>query len=223
MNYFLNYATDKFFDAQNASVECARNDKFDCIFAKRFSDWPLWIYMSWQDILDEPRGAGCCLWKPYFILEIFNKMNYGDFILYMDSSDNFKSGLKDFILNHLNEQEQFFVENIWLNKVFTRRNCFKLMNCDEEKYWNHQQLEAGCIGLIKNNYNINFVNEWLTWNSKPDVAIDLGTKETDEDNFPEYKRHSCDQSILTNMIIRENLKTTPIYDVLKYIEYNKYG
>ena len=48
------------------------------------------FYKKNKNILDEPRGAGYWLWKPYIILETFKQIDEGDVVLYIDSSDTFK-------------------------------------------------------------------------------------------------------------------------------------
>jgi len=222
--FFLNYANSKFFEAQANSVHCAEIAGFENIFPKRFEDIPWTFYLHYKEILNQDRGAGCCLWKPFFILDIMrHQMRFGDFLLYMDSSDGFKPGLLPYILNNLNIHGQFFVQNIFKNSVYTRRNCFKMMECDSQKYWEADQIEAGCVGLVKTSVNLEFVERWLYWCYEPEIMIDKGMEETGEGNFKEYKRHSCDQSVLTNLIVQWGVKTTSIRDVLPFIEYNKYG
>jgi len=219
----MNYATEDFWPAQRNSRECAKADGFDFISLYQPIDIHPNFYKEHKLILDQKRGAGCCLWKPYFILDRFSKMTDGDLLIYMDSSDHFNPGLRQFVENNLNNEEQFFVETVHPNRIYTRRNCFRGMKCDEPIYWNHNQLEAGCIGLKKTENNMALVFEWMRYGTMPEIMIDEGVKETEEGNFPDYRRHSCDQSILTNLVIKYNLRTTSIHQILKYVEYNKYG
>jgi hypothetical protein len=83
------------------------------------------------------------------------------------------------------------------------------MNCDKKKYWNSPQITAGISFWKKNQQTINFLNEWLFWCKNLNVI-------TDEPNIcklpnlNEFQDHRHDQSVLTNLVIKNNLPFFPL-------------
>ena len=45
------------------------------------------FYKDNQSILDEERGGGWWVWKPYVILDALSKVEEGDYVLYCDCGD----------------------------------------------------------------------------------------------------------------------------------------
>lgn len=218
--YFVTYTTPDYSKAAESSVRCAESNNFDYIFPKRPEDIAPFFYQEHKAILDLKQHAGCCLWKPYFILGTMFKMEEDDFLLYMDATDTFSPDMSSFALSHMNHKGMFFLETQYLNRSFTRRNCFKLMKCDSEKYWEGHQVEAGCIGLIKNGFTLKFVSQWLQWCTVPDIIVDMGRQDTGEQNFHGYSAHRCDQSVLSILIIKNNMTTTRIGESEGLINHN---
>jgi hypothetical protein len=81
-----------------------------------------------------------------------------------------------------------------------------------------KQLEAGLIGIKKEQKTMRFLEEWNYWNQQEDVVLnkDLGY------NDSECIRGSCDQSILTLIGLKWDLKFTSIWDILNrgLVQYN---
>ena len=48
------------------------------------------FYQQHKSILDQPRGAGYWLWKPYYILETLKKLEENDILIYADAGLFFK-------------------------------------------------------------------------------------------------------------------------------------
>lgn len=220
-SFFINYATPNFAKAQESSKKCAEEAKFDVILTFGPQDIDKDFATRHSLILSQKQGAGCCLWKSYFIQQtMIERMKYGDFILYMDSSDVFNPSLKDYALSHLNDQGQFFIQTKFENKAYIRKKCFEVMGLDEPKYWNGCQIEAGCLGFIKNKYNLQFIARWFVWNTIPDAAIKPEAQDPGGDT--KYIRHSCDQSILSLLVLKHDLKTADS-SAAQHINYNLFG
>ena len=162
------------------------------------------FYLENKKILDDDTGAGWWIWKPYVILETMKNAQDGDLIVYCDCGDMFSPGLNSHIQSNIGEDDLclLLVGNS-TNKQFTKRDCFILMNCDEEDYWNSSQLEAGFMVWKVSDRSKEVVSEWLNYckdfrivNNDPSV---LG------EEFVEFKEHRNDQSIITNLAVREGL------------------
>ena len=65
------------------------------------------FYKDNKKILDQDKGAGWWLWKPYYILEVLKKSKTNDFIIYSDCGDMFSHGLKPYIETTLNDNDIF--------------------------------------------------------------------------------------------------------------------
>jgi hypothetical protein len=63
---------------------------------------------------------------------------------------------------------------------------------DEPKYTESSQREATYIWLIKNEFTVNLINEYLTFAQNESIITD---KPSQNPNYPEFKDHRHDQSI----------------------------
>ena len=78
------------------------------------------------------------------------------------------------------------------------------MDCDNEKYFNHVQLEAGVIGLKKNDLNLGLVKEWFNYAKNKNILTECPNI-SNLPNVNNFSEHRYDQSILTNLFIKNNL------------------
>lgn len=162
------------------------------------------FYQNNKQILDEPTGAGWWIWKPYFILESLKTANEGDFIIYCDCGDMFSPGLKSYVENTVTEDDQclLLVGNN-LNGKYTKRDCFIKMDCDEEDYHNSNQLEVGFMVWKVCEESIKTVSEWLEFCT--DSQIINNDPSTLGEELSGFVSHRNDQSVLTNIAIRDGL------------------
>lgn len=162
------------------------------------------FYKDNQGILDEEVGAGWWVWKPYILLDVLKNADDGDLIVYSDCGDMFSPGLQSYAEGMISEDDiclLLFGGN--KNKTYTKRDCFILMNCDEEDYWESNQLEAGFMIWKACDESKGVVEEWLNYCLDPRI-IKNDTSVLGEE-FVEFKEHRNDQSILTNIAVREGL------------------
>jgi hypothetical protein len=165
------------------------------------------LYNQYQHILDQPRGAGYCLWKPYIILEDLNKINDDDILVYLDAADDLDDNSMFYIKKFM-EKRDYYISN-WdghrpQQKEHTKRDCFVLMDCNTEFYHNFPQVEAGFLIFKKTKDNIEFLKEYLEYCKNEQIITD--SPNLYGDNFPEFKHHLYDQSVLTNMVLKKNIK-----------------
>jgi len=176
------------------------------------------FYEDNKTILDQTRYAGWCLWKPFYIHKKLMEMEYGDVLFYMDVGDILHYNIKGFLLSIIEQNDGFFlVQSTHSNKVWTTKDCFVLMGCDEPKYWEANQLEAGAIGFKKTDETIKFVEEWLMFCKNEHIL----TKNNINENHSEYcGDNRADQSVLTNLKIKHDIKTVSIFSILTFIQHN---
>jgi len=177
------------------------------------------FYLENFDILNDPesKGDGWCLWKPYIISESMKKLNEGEVLLYMDSSDTFFGDIEKFLNGYFRTGDILLTKGGFSNSAYTRRDTFFYMGCDKPKYWNSPQVEAGIIGLKKNKNSLDFLSEYLKFCKDPRI-IKGGKNQCGLDNFSNYVDHRYDQSVLSLLSIK--FEITPSQKIREYIECN---
>ncbi len=168
------------------------------------------FYEEHKKILSVPRGAGYCLWKPYYILETLLLLQDNEILFYLDSGDciinilEFKEKIDKLIF----DKDYLFFDGGFLQKEYTRYDCFYMMNCLNSNYTDRIQLEAGVLFLKNTPFIKNFVKEWLYYCSNYQIISD--EQNIYGNNFPEFKDHRHDQSILTNLVEKYKLSSIPM-------------
>ena len=213
------YTDENFRFRENLLLERYQNMKFDSVFIHRSEDLKKTdFYNQYKSILDQPRGAGYCLWKPYIILEDLNKIQNGDVLVYLDAADDLSENSLSRIRNAMIERD-YYISN-WngmrpKQKERTKRDCFVLMDCDNEFYYNFPQVEAGFVIFKKTNGNLNFIKQWLDYCKNENIITEKPNEHGD--NFPEFINHLYDQSVLTNLILKNNYKLSfVLHDLVRY-------
>jgi hypothetical protein len=172
-----------------------------------------------RNILTIKRGLGLCVWKPYIILNAFKSLDENDYIIYVDSADMLHPHIFDYIDYCIQKNDILLVPSPSRNtqKSHTKRDCFVLMNCDEEKYWNSIQIEAGLVVAKKNQRTINILNEWLHYCKNENIITDIPNI-CGLENLPSFVTHRHDQSIMTNLAVKYNILIDPM--LLNFISHN---
>jgi len=168
------------------------------------------IYEQNKNIFDSTIGAGYWAWKPWAILEAVKSANEGDIILYQDCGKGFKyknflkpTNLINYAKTH-NIMPGILVPIHGKNKNWTHSKCFELMNCNNERYYNTPQVEAVISAWKVNPKSIEVLSEWLKYCLNIEIIGDCQEKSLIKNN--EFRNHRYDQSILTNLVIKKDLK-----------------
>ena len=171
---------------------------------------------EYKEILDRNRGFGYWIWKPYVILNELKKLKSDEILLYLDSADKPEISFFEILLNHLDKNDNFFTNRGFINGEWTKRDCFVYMDCDSEIYHNSVQLEAGIIGLKNTTQNIEIIEEWFNFCKNKHILTDEPNV-CGLNNLPKFIDHRHDQSILTNLVLKRNLKSVPLSDeIIKF-------
>jgi hypothetical protein len=157
-------------------------------------------------------GYGFWVFKPLIILDVMDKINEGDVVIYHDAGRveyNYKvknniRPLVDIVKEHY--QGIGLAESGWEHNKLTRDECFKLMGCDNSYIREKSQLAATWGIYEKNPKALLFLNDWKKWCLNHEV---IRTELPGETNHSEFTCHRHDQSILTNLFHLYSLKTLP--------------
>jgi hypothetical protein len=162
------------------------------------------FYLQNKAILDQPRGIGYWLWKPYIISETLKKADAGDIVMYIDAGIEIISSLKP--LYEICEQQSIllFANGNLKNFGWTKRDCFVLMNCDNKIFWNSLQCDASACLFRKSDISTRFVEEWLSYCTDERVMTDIPNT-CGKKNLFGFIQHRYDQSILSLLACRYNI------------------
>ena len=207
--YFINYGSGGFHQSQNLGIESAK--KFNFITkAYREIDLDLDFSQKNYNILSQLRGAGYWLWKPYIILDMLNKIENGDYLVYMDSGANF-IGNPQLYLEMIDEKGILAFSMVQKTSKWTKGDCFYLVNDDDKyKFQEKNQLQGTYIFFKKTDFAVNFVKKWLKLCENENILTDKPNIFLQ--NLPDFIEHRHDQSIFSLLCYKEDIKNIPQID-----------
>ena len=200
----INYANEKYKRTQKLNSWGGRHFAgFKNVLEYGPEDIDKEFYQEHKEILDEKRGNGLWLWKPYIKIKSLEKLNDGDIVFYIDSGAFFFRKITS-ILKILEKQDIWVTTTPFIERQFTKKKVFKLMNCDTEEYKNSNQVQGGFIGVKKSEFSMSFLKEWLKYCCEPEIIFPQEDKSKEETGF---FAHREDQSVLSLLIKKYNIKT----------------
>jgi hypothetical protein len=215
--HLVNYSDKSHHNSQKENSNSAlKFGGFDNVFSFNLQDLGDEFITENKSIMSQARGAGYWMWKPFVIKKALEMMGDNDILMYSDSGISFIKNIDELIdIMDMTEEKLllFELEDIHPNKRWTKRDCFILMGLDKEEYLNQNQLLASYILMRKNDFVLNFVDEWLTYAKDYRIITD-SPNECGLPNYPEFMDHRHDQSILSLLGRKYNIKNIP--DVSQY-------
>ena len=207
--YLISYASPEFYESQKRLNDSAVKFGID-EFRAFNNNWlkKTEFYKNNKHILDLKRGSGYWLWKPFIILDFINQIEEGDLLIYADSGIEVISDLSP-LINLCIQQNGillFKVHGGHPNRKWTKRDCFALMNCDSEDYWNSEQINASFQLYIKNDASIKFLQDYLYYCQQINILTDIPNI-TRLENHPEFVDHRHDQSVLSLLALKYKIET----------------
>jgi hypothetical protein len=161
--------------------------KTDSTFWNKHSDF----------IINNKRGYGYWLWKPYLIKKTMEKMNDGDILLYLDSGCEIDVNKKEKLIKYFDlVKYELIIGTLtrFMEKFLTKIDLFVELNMVEDQYLNTIQHQAGVLLFLVCDKTRNIVNEWYELgctyhniNDNPSINKTLVC----------YKEHRHDQSIFS--------------------------
>jgi hypothetical protein len=152
-------------------------------------------------------GYGFYSWKPIIILDVMNKINDGDIILYHDAGRHeykyeFRKDINILINTVIQNYKGIGVPgSLYEHKHWCKRDCFINMKCNEPRYWNLKHLCATWSIWEKNDLALKFLEEWKYYcNDEKGTVTTHDSLHGALSDFSDFKEHRWDQAILTNLI-----------------------
>jgi hypothetical protein len=189
---------------QNALVRSAKGKGFDTVLAFRRDDLPEAFRHAHRDILDQSRGAGYWLWKPWLILECLRRAEEGDIVVYLDAGILVRRPLQE-LIEQVNECQLLLARNFTQNAIYVKRDCFILTGTDVPECHAARQI-AAAVMLIKNTEaNRGFVRTWFEYCADERILTDL-PNQCGAGNLPGHVAHRHDQAVLSVLVWRERAR-----------------
>ncbi len=180
--------------------------------------------------IGKKRGFGYWIWKPYLLKKIFDKIDYGDIVNYIDigchiiktNSLRFNQYL-DFIKQDDNWilpfQYHSDLENNINNILFPNRDERKYTKGDLLEYFdfynnsnitNSPQFWAGCFFIKKTDVSIEFLDQWLSIFEKNFHLID--DSPSIKKNLVGFEENRHDQSVYSLLCKKYKVKSFSAYE-----------
>jgi hypothetical protein len=203
LNYLVSYASSEFEPYRDRLNASALRYGLDRVVSYRRSDIAeSEFYRQNLHILNQDKGAGYWIWKPYILLDaMLTKAEENDIIVYSDADSEFHAPLDPLLsLCKAEGGIVLFSTMSYLNRSWTKRDCFVLMGCDAPEYWNAEQVWAGFAIFINNQRSREFVKDWLYFCANAYIVTDTENR-CGLDNFPDFIEHRYDQSVLSLLAV----------------------
>jgi len=203
---FINYADKVFEKQQKFALKAARfRGKFDAIYGFTRQDIDEIFYIQHKYILNQKRGGGYWLWKPYFINKSLSTLNNGDYLFYSDAGAFFLKKV-DILIDELNKYDQDIMgfELPLIEEQWTKKELFIRMNCEESFYFESNQILASFMLIKKTNFSEKFFNEFLKISCDEINITDKFLENVKQND--DFICHRWDQSIFSLLYKKYNLK-----------------
>lgn len=205
MKKYITYSDIKYVKQRNFSVFMAKLlGNFDDVTAYTPDDIDNEFYEKNINILSQGKGGGFWLWKPYFIYKTLKTLNEGDFLFYADAGSFFLKSV-DQLIDELSKSNQHVMgfELPLIESQWTKKELFKSLNCEGERFPHTNQILASFILIKKSDFSMSIFKEYLDSASCEINITDVWNKKEQDKDFIEH-RH--DQSIFSLLYKKHKLK-----------------
>jgi len=154
-------------------------------------------------ILEQPRGAGYWLWKPYITLDKLRRVGPNDIVVYNDVGrykpgsfspfPRFPQAAVNMAALSPNRYLFGFITDWLVQGHYTKRDCFIGLDADNEEMHLAAQVSGGPIFMMPSEQSFAFLEDWLRYAKDPRFLTDI----PDELGEPlkEFEDHRHDMAI----------------------------
>tara|TARA_B100000497_G_C7616702_1_gene370418 strand:- start:100 stop:1146 length:1047 start_codon:yes stop_codon:yes gene_type:complete len=212
--HFITYGNDKFEKAKTRIVKEAHAfGEFTSVKAFGPEHLPKDFTNNYEQILNMPRGGGYWIWRPIIIQQALDKINYGEYLVYLDAGciinpkgkrrfneylqlldDNKnKYGILSFQMSGNNGPGGLEKEKFW-----TTKQIFDYFEVNpESSIGNSGQYLGGVLVMKKNEHLLTYMKEYTkTILSNPLLCTDHFNTQPQHQEFRENRHEQSITSIL---------------------------
>jgi uncharacterized protein YndB with AHSA1/START domain len=212
MTWLATYADACYCTAQRRQIESAGRFGIDVIRAwSRDTLESTAFYQEHREVLDQRRGSGYWLWKPFIIRETLKEMDDGELLVYSDAGIAIVASLGPVLALCRDGRDVVLFANHYRDigendcATWTKRDCFVLMDCDEPRFHDGPMVDASFLIVRKSERSTAFIDDWLSYACRSELLTDTPTAGPLPD-FPRFIQHRHDQSILALLAIRYGIE-----------------
>lgn len=157
------------------------------------------FYEQNKAILDQPRGSGYWLWKPFIILDTLQRMKEGEILVYADAGVEFVAPVQH-IIDRMTDDIWLF-GNMYQHVHWCKADVFGMTGI-QYPHKDKKQVQASVIVIKNTTYSRSFIYRWLEFCQRPGMIDDTPSGFLDH---PEFREHRHDQAIITTLAYQENM------------------
>ena len=152
------------------------------------------------DVLQQKRGGGYWLWKPYFVARVLAGLAEGELLFYADAGCEFKGNPTPYLLlAHQHGFLGFHQPPHMTMHVWTKGDIFSAVGLNSSVFGPKPQVIAGIFALRKSQLSTAFVSYWLRLCTDLQLISDAPSVEPNHASFEE-SRH--DMSIFSALFYK---------------------
>jgi hypothetical protein len=143
--------------------------------------------------IENPRGFGLWVWKPWAILEVMKSVRDGDIVFYLDAGCTVHTSAKSKVryqwyINHIRAHGILVFQQKFLECNWTRREVIDHFHLTELEV-NSGQAMAGVQGHLVNEKQLLFVKDWLDACTLESGRLlkDVGVLHNEDERFIEHR------------------------------------
>jgi hypothetical protein len=216
MNYLITYANQKYRYNQLINKKTAEKlNFFDEFYTFHPRKLEKAFFEKYHDIAIQDRGGGYWIWKPYIILKTLATTKEGDILFYCDSGSIFLKSVEP-LCQLLNQYSQDIIpfEIACLEKYYTKRDAFILMDCDSPKFTETRQRITTFVIIKNTKFSRDFVEEWFKFAQDARILTDIPNTQG-QPNYSGFVGNRHDQSIYSLL--------TKKYDLVGFRDPSQWG
>jgi len=208
--YIISYADDRFSKQQkklSKSIRRISRNYNNIEYGPNDIDKE--FYTQNQLILNNSKGGGYWLWKPYIIKKQIEKLNEGDYLFYCDSGAILVNRIEHLINNLKNSGQDIMGFQLPLiEKQWTKKELFIKMNCCENYFYDSNQILASFILIRKSEFSLKFIDDYLKYSLIYENITDFHDQSITWENY--FINHRHDQSIFS--LLYKKYELSPFKD-----------
>jgi endonuclease YncB( thermonuclease family) len=165
---------------------------------------------QYPGVMTQLKGAGYWLWKPFILRDALARARDGDVVLYTDAGAAFIASPEP-LLDLCRDNPIVLFEQLVAGReqrIWTKRDCFRLLEADAPEYWETPQVAAGFQLYRAGPEAKAFVDEFCSAVVLPRILTD-SPNTLGHPDLPGFREHRHDQSVLTILAVRNRIPRFP--------------
>lgn len=218
----INFSSNGYKECQWINSQTGIQYGFDEIYSHNMSNLDKDFVIKNKNILSYKKGAGYWLWKPYIILKALEKCtSNNDIVFYADSGTYFKRNISE-LLSYMDNQPEYYDILLFETRTpckeckYTKRDVFIALDYDTSSCANSIQRAATYCAWRNTEKSRKILNEWLKYCQDEQLITD-NLNIRNQPNYPQFKDHRHDQSILSILSKKYNIPALPFQIVKNFI------